>query len=307
MTWLLLAIKTLFLYLILIISIIWLIYCEVYYINYFILKLLYQYYVWKPIISILNHLFYLKLFYILYLSISIKPIIYMIINYINYFWLFHSNYNNWYIRQYWYDKSAMLYLIFAIYLQPHWLSLHIAGPAQSTRIDKPHPASIPGTLPAVAWRSLKTIAQAVLNGSGVTDRNYWQFSQDTFNGDDVENWFLVTVVKLVWYPGTDRFQPAWNALIRILAISTIIYIIDIITILRIVIWFQLWYKCAFRRTWIQCQSYQMLRTKANLSIPDCIWLHNKAAIINTRLHNHDHVQAMTAVKGFGWKWIAVNL
>ncbi len=73
----------------------------------------------------------------------------------------------------------------------HWRSLHIAGPAQSPRIDKPHPASVPGTLPAVAGRSLKTIAQAVLNGSGVTDRNYWQFPQDTLNGDDVENWFLV--------------------------------------------------------------------------------------------------------------------
>ncbi len=39
------------------------------------------------------------------------------------------------------------------------------------------------------------IAQAVLNGSGVIDRNYWQFSQGTFNGDDVENWILV--VELV--------------------------------------------------------------------------------------------------------------
>ena len=39
------------------------------------------------------------------------------------------------------------------------------------------------------------IAQVVQNGSGVTDRNYWQFAKDTFNGDDVENWFLV--VELV--------------------------------------------------------------------------------------------------------------
>ena len=79
----------------------------------------------------------------------------------------------------------------------HWRSLHIARPAQSPRIDKPHPASVPGTLAAVASlrRSLKTIAQAVRNGSGVTDRNYWQLPQDTLNGDDVENWFLV--VELV--------------------------------------------------------------------------------------------------------------
>jgi hypothetical protein len=70
-------------------------------------------------------------------------------------------------------------------LQPQWLSLHIAGPAQSPRIDKPHPASVPGTLSTVAGRWRKTIAQAVRNGSGVTDRNYWQFSQDNFDWDAV--------------------------------------------------------------------------------------------------------------------------
>ena len=32
----------------------------------------------------------------------------------------------------------------------------------------------------------------------------------------------------------------------------------------------------------------------------------KGAIIDTRRPNHDNVQAMTAMKGFGWKWIAVN-
>ena len=62
-------------------------------------------------------------------------------------------------------------------------------------VDKPHPASVPGTRSAVAGRSQKEIVQAVWNGSGVTDRNYWQFPQDTLNGDDVENWFLV--VELV--------------------------------------------------------------------------------------------------------------
>ncbi len=41
----------------------------------------------------------------------------------------------------------------------------------------------------------KKFAQAVRNGSGVTDRNYWQFTQDIFNGNDVDNWFLV--VELV--------------------------------------------------------------------------------------------------------------
>ncbi len=55
----------------------------------------------------------------------------------------------------------------------------------------------------VSGRAWKKIAHAVRNGSGVTDRNYRQFSQDTFNGDDVEDWFLV--VELVKDPGTDRF------------------------------------------------------------------------------------------------------
>ena len=76
-------------------------------------------------------------------------------------------------------------------LQLQWLSLHIAGPAQSPRVDKPHPASVPGTLPAVAGRSHEMIAQAVRNCSCVTDRNYGQFSQDTVDWDDVKNWFLV--------------------------------------------------------------------------------------------------------------------
>jgi hypothetical protein len=46
----------------------------------------------------------------------------------------------------------------------------------------------------------------------------------------------------------------------------------------------------------------------NPSIPDSIWRHNKGAIIDARRPDHaiDHVQAMTAVQGFGGKWIAVN-
>ncbi len=50
------------------------------------------------------------------------------------------------------------------------------------------------TFPAVVAgraRTRKKIAHAVRNGSGVTDRNYWQFAQDTFNRDGTENWFLV--------------------------------------------------------------------------------------------------------------------
>jgi hypothetical protein len=83
--------------------------------------------------------------------------------------------------------------LLALCLQCYWLSLHIAGPSQCTRVDKlePHHASVPGTRSAVAGRSRKEIAQAVGNGYGVADWNYRQFSQDTFNRNDVENRFLV--------------------------------------------------------------------------------------------------------------------
>jgi hypothetical protein len=58
----------------------------------------------------------------------------------------------------------------------------------------------PGAPPKrVAWCSPKEIAQAVCNGSSFADWNYRQFSspEDTFNGDDIDNWFLFLVVKLI--------------------------------------------------------------------------------------------------------------
>ncbi len=83
----------------------------------------------------------------------------------------------------------------ALCLQHH--GFHYIWWDQSKATNKKHPASVPGTLQAVAGRLRKTNSQAarVQNGSGVTERNNWQFSQDTFNGDDLENWFLV--VELV--------------------------------------------------------------------------------------------------------------
>jgi hypothetical protein len=93
----------------------------------------------------------------------------------------------------------------ALCLQRYWLSLHIAGPSQCPLVDKPHPASVPRTLPAVARRSLKEIAQAVGNDSSVADWNYRQFSHDTFNGNDVENWFFVVSYRTLEL--TDSSQP----------------------------------------------------------------------------------------------------
>ncbi len=74
-------------------------------------------------------------------------------------------------------------------LQPYSLSLRIqvARPSKCPLVDKPRPASVAGTPQAVAVCSRKEVAQAVQNDSSVTNRNYRQFSQDTLNGDDVEN------------------------------------------------------------------------------------------------------------------------
>jgi hypothetical protein len=47
----------------------------------------------------------------------------------------------------------------------------------------------------------------------------------------------------------------------------------------------------------------MLRTEAN---PENTRQYLATQQRHARRPDHDHVQAMTAVKGFGWKWIAVN-
>ena len=86
---------------------------------------------------------------------------------------------------------------------PH--SLHITGPAQRPRVDKPHPTSVAGNRPAVAGCARKEVAQVVLNGSGVSNRYNCKFFQDTLNGDDVENRF--PVIKLVYNSRANRFQP----------------------------------------------------------------------------------------------------
>ncbi len=92
-------------------------------------------------------------------------------------------------------------------------------------------------------------------------------------------------------------------IMRIIHITDISDIIDIITILRIVVCFQCRHECAFEGlvSGSRCREQQQ-----NPSIPDCLWRHNKGAIIDTLRPNHDNVQAMTAIKCFFRKWIAVN-
>ncbi len=70
------------------------------------------------------------------------------------------------------------------------LSLHIAGPSQCP-VSWQTTSCIRLRNPAGGRRSRKVSAQAVENGSSVADWNNQQSSWDTFNWNDVENWFLV--------------------------------------------------------------------------------------------------------------------
>ena len=60
----------------------------------------------------------------------------------------------------------------------HVLSLQITGPRQSPRIDKPHPASIARTRPAVAWCTWKKIAQMMRNCPCVTNTGMCAMQED---------------------------------------------------------------------------------------------------------------------------------
>ena len=68
--------------------------------------------------------------------------------------------------------------------------------AQSPRVDEPHPASIASTRSAVAGSARKCVAQVVRDSAGVTDGNHRKLAEDTLNGNDVQDRFLV--VKLVY-------------------------------------------------------------------------------------------------------------
>jgi len=76
-----------------------------------------------------------------------------------------------------------------------WDLLHVTWPSQCPRVDEPHPASIARARPAVAGSARKGVAHAVRNSASVPDRYDWKFAQDTLNGNDIQDRFLV--VKLV--------------------------------------------------------------------------------------------------------------
>ena len=85
--------------------------------------------------------------------------------------------------------------------------------------------SVAGTRPAVAGCSRKDVVPLVRNGSCVTNRHNRKFSQDNFDGDDVENRILA--VKLIHNPRTDRLQPTCDGIMCIIAIIAIMSIIII--------------------------------------------------------------------------------
>jgi hypothetical protein len=58
-------------------------------------------------------------------------------------------------------------------------------------MENPHPASVASTLPAVAGCAQYDVVQVVQNGSFVSNRYNYQFSQNSLDGDDIENRFPI--------------------------------------------------------------------------------------------------------------------
>ncbi len=104
------------------------------------------------------------------------------------------------------------------------ISLYITGPSQCPQVDKPHLASIAGTLSAVAGHAWEEVAQVVWNCSHVTDRYNRRFPQDTLYWHDLHNQFPVVQqrLQLVKNQKTNQFQPSWTAILikSIISISS---------------------------------------------------------------------------------------
>ena len=79
---------------------------------------------------------------------------------------------------------------------------------------------------AGAGSAREDVAQVKRNCSGIADEDNGKFSQDTLDGDFVENG--VPVVKLLYNPRAEQFQQSCNT--QILSITAIIAIIDIMDI-----------------------------------------------------------------------------
>jgi hypothetical protein len=66
----------------------------------------------------------------------------------------------------------------------------------------------------------------VRDSAGVTNGNHRKLAEDTLNGNDIQDRFLV--VKLVYHPRANRFQPSYETEQAIMSIIAITYIIVII-------------------------------------------------------------------------------
>ena len=85
---------------------------------------------------------------------------------------------------------------------PPSCSLHITGPRQCPRVDKPHAASITSTLPAVAGCAREEVAKVMRNCSCVTDWHDRKFSKNILNWDCDEHPKKMTAAQTV-NPRTD--------------------------------------------------------------------------------------------------------
>ncbi len=112
-------------------------------------------------------------------------------------------------------------------LKIHYISRVDPRPSQSPRVDEPHLASIASTLSAVAGSARICVVQVVRDGASDTDGNHRKLADDTLNGNDVQDRFLV--VKLINQPRANRFQPSYGSEHAIMSIIAITYIIVIIT------------------------------------------------------------------------------
>jgi hypothetical protein len=125
-------------------------------------------------------------------------------------------------------------------------SLHITGPRQGPRVDKPHPASITSTRPAgCAWKEVVQVRRwcgtLPVPPTGTTGG----VSQDILNGDDVKKAFC----------GLARIQSDIQLIITILLIKTfmlrviiqIMHTLHQITIGRIIVRFQSRHEVAIER------------------------------------------------------------
>ena len=86
-------------------------------------------------------------------------------------------------------------------------SLDFSGSFHCPRVHIPHLVAIPNPLLTVsvsAW-VFKVLSQLERNCSSVSSREYWQLTNDTFDWQEIKDWFLG--VELVKDQRPDRFQP----------------------------------------------------------------------------------------------------